>query len=123
MRLLLRPGTLAAGARAHCDSFDRRIVRQYVETLVRRSPSPPIQLSHGPPLTLSRACARPQVNANVPPTSISIISPYNAQVVLLASLVHPQYPDVEIGSVDSNQGRENGAPSSLLRPLLLDSTR
>ncbi|BGP50019.1 hypothetical protein JCM10450v2_005927 [Rhodotorula kratochvilovae] len=47
------------------------------------------------------------VNANVPPASISIISPYNAQVVLLASLVHPQYPEVEIGSVDSNQGREN----------------
>ncbi|GAA5866889.1 hypothetical protein JCM8547_003908 [Rhodosporidiobolus lusitaniae] len=47
------------------------------------------------------------VNANVPPTSISIISPYNSQVLLLASLVHPQYPEVEIGSVDSNQGREN----------------
>ncbi|BGP18100.1 hypothetical protein JCM10213_004750 [Rhodosporidiobolus nylandii] len=47
------------------------------------------------------------INANVPPTSISIISPYNSQVLLLASLIHPQYPEVEIGSVDSNQGREN----------------
>ncbi|GAA5909085.1 hypothetical protein JCM6882_001184 [Rhodosporidiobolus microsporus] len=47
------------------------------------------------------------ITANVPPTSISIISPYNSQVLLLASLIHPQYPDVEIGSVDSNQGREN----------------
>ncbi|BGP01775.1 hypothetical protein NBRC10513v2_005414 [Rhodotorula toruloides] len=47
------------------------------------------------------------VNANVPPTSISIISPYNSQVLLLASLIHPQYPEIEVGSVDSNQGREN----------------
>ncbi|BGP26200.1 DNA helicase [Rhodotorula toruloides] len=47
------------------------------------------------------------VNANVSPTSISIISPYNSQVLLLASLIHPQYPEIEIGSVDSNQGREN----------------
>ncbi|GAA6031415.1 hypothetical protein JCM8097_005650 [Rhodosporidiobolus ruineniae] len=47
------------------------------------------------------------ITANVPPTSISIISPYNSQVLLLASLIHPQYPEVEIGSVDSNQGREN----------------
>uniref|UniRef100_A0A0K3CMZ8 DNA helicase n=1 Tax=Rhodotorula toruloides TaxID=5286 RepID=A0A0K3CMZ8_RHOTO len=43
------------------------------------------------------------VNANVPPTSISIISPYNSQVLLLASLIHPQYPEIEVGSVDSNQ--------------------
>ncbi|BGP09805.1 hypothetical protein JCM10049v2_005679 [Rhodotorula toruloides] len=47
------------------------------------------------------------VSANVPPTSISIISPYNSQVLLLASIIHPQYPEIEIGSVDSNQGREN----------------
>ncbi|GJN92846.1 hypothetical protein Rhopal_005884-T1 [Rhodotorula paludigena] len=47
------------------------------------------------------------ITASVPPTSISIISPYNAQVLLLASLIHPQYPEIEIGSVDSNQGREN----------------
>ncbi|GAA5907584.1 hypothetical protein JCM8208_000009 [Rhodotorula glutinis] len=68
------------GSDSKSNENEAEIVRQYVETLV---------------------------NANVPPTSISIISPYNAQVVLLASLVHPQYPDVEIGSVDSNQGREN----------------
>ncbi|POY70018.1 hypothetical protein BMF94_6982 [Rhodotorula taiwanensis] len=47
------------------------------------------------------------VNAGVPPTSILIISPYNSQVVLLASLVHPQYPEIEVNSVDSCQGREN----------------
>lgn len=57
----------------------------------------------------------------MPATSISIISPYNAQVVHLASLVHPQYPDVEVGSVDSNQGRENGA--LLASPAVSSSSR
>ncbi|TNY18032.1 P-loop containing nucleoside triphosphate hydrolase protein [Rhodotorula diobovata] len=68
------------GSESKSNENEAEIVRQYVESLV---------------------------NANVPATSISIISPYNAQVVHLASLVHPQYPDVEVGSVDSNQGREN----------------
>ena len=49
-----------------------------------------------------------QISASVPPTSISIISPYNSQVVLIASSVHPQYPEIEVNSVDSCQGRENG---------------
>ncbi|GAA5969525.1 hypothetical protein JCM8115_000418 [Rhodotorula mucilaginosa] len=47
------------------------------------------------------------ISAGVPPTSISIISPYNSQVVLIASSVHPQYPEIEVNSVDSCQGREN----------------
>lgn len=47
------------------------------------------------------------ISASVPPTSISIISPYNSQVVLIASSVHPQYPEIEVNSVDSCQGREN----------------
>ncbi|GAA5977517.1 hypothetical protein JCM10908_005000 [Rhodotorula pacifica] len=47
------------------------------------------------------------ISAGVPPTSISVISPYNSQVVLIASSVHPQYPEIEVNSVDSCQGREN----------------
>ncbi|CEQ43179.1 SPOSA6832_05086 [Sporobolomyces salmonicolor] len=47
------------------------------------------------------------IAANVPATSISLISPYSSQVLLLSSLLHAQYPELEIGSVDSNQGREN----------------
>lgn len=47
-----------------------------------------------------------QIEAGVLPKYISIISPYNSQVSLLASLVHPEYPDIEIGSVDGFQGRE-----------------
>ncbi|BGP56849.1 hypothetical protein JCM8202v2_004482 [Rhodotorula sphaerocarpa] len=56
------------------------------------------------------------ITAGVPATSISIISPYNSQVVLIASLVHPQYPEIEVNSVDSCQGRENG--THLPDPLL-----
>ncbi|KAK4330105.1 DNA polymerase alpha-associated DNA helicase A [Rhodotorula toruloides] len=47
------------------------------------------------------------VNANVPPTSISIISPYNSQVLLLASLIHPQYPEIEVDVVIVSLVRSN----------------
>jgi DNA polymerase alpha-associated DNA helicase A len=44
--------------------------------------------------------------ANVPPSEIAIISPYNAQVSLLASLLQKDHPEIEIGSIDGFQGRE-----------------
>ncbi|KAK4699743.1 hypothetical protein P7C70_g6514, partial [Phenoliferia sp. Uapishka_3] len=44
--------------------------------------------------------------ANVPPTAIAIVSPYNSQVSLLASLIHVEHPEIEIASIDSFQGRE-----------------
>ncbi|KAL8290332.1 hypothetical protein RQP46_002590 [Phenoliferia psychrophenolica] len=44
--------------------------------------------------------------ANVPAEAIAIVSPYNSQVSLLASLIHPNHPEVEIASIDSFQGRE-----------------
>ncbi|GAA5902800.1 uncharacterized protein JCM6883_007248 [Sporobolomyces salmoneus] len=47
------------------------------------------------------------IESGIPPTSISLISPYSSQVSLLSSLLHPLYPSLEIGSIDSNQGREN----------------
>ncbi|KAJ2553074.1 hypothetical protein EV175_003071 [Coemansia sp. RSA 1933] len=40
---------------------------------------------------------------------IAVISPYNAQVRLLKSLVREKHPAVEIGSVDGFQGREKEA--------------
>ena len=56
-----------------------------------------------------------QVSAGVPPSSIAVISPYNAQVALL-SLIREKYPAdpvsgektlvIECGSVDGFQGRE-----------------
>lgn len=52
----------------------------------------------------------------MPPSSIAVISPYNAQVALLSSLIREFYPQdplvsertlvVECGSVDGFQGRE-----------------
>ncbi|KAJ3108830.1 hypothetical protein HDU97_010102 [Phlyctochytrium planicorne] len=45
----------------------------------------------------------------VAPASIAIISPYAAQVRLLRSQLKEQYPDLEIGTVDSFQGGEREA--------------
>lgn len=36
-------------------------------------------------------------------------SRYQAQVTLLSSLLRPQYPGIEIGTVDGMQGREKDA--------------
>lgn len=43
----------------------------------------------------------------MPTSSIALISPYNAQVTLLASMLGVKYPDCppEVGSVDSYQGK------------------
>ncbi|CAR21824.1 Helicase ATP-binding domain-containing protein [Lachancea thermotolerans] len=46
------------------------------------------------------------IDSNVPQECIGIISPYNAQVAFLKKTVHPQYPLVEISTVDGFQGRE-----------------
>lgn len=51
--------------------------------------------------------ANKQVEANLPPSLITLLSPYAAQVSLLSSLLHPRWPDLQIGTVDSMQGREN----------------
>lgn len=50
------------------------------------------------------------VNAGVLPSQIAIITPYQAQVTLLTSLLRPKYgPELEIGTVDGMQGREKEA--------------
>jgi DNA polymerase alpha-associated DNA helicase A len=38
---------------------------------------------------------------------IAVITPYNAQVDLLRNRLKPQFPSLEIGSVDGFQGRSN----------------
>ncbi|KAJ1929057.1 hypothetical protein IWQ60_001502 [Tieghemiomyces parasiticus] len=43
------------------------------------------------------------------PADIAVISPYNAQVRLLTTLLKSVYPDLEIGSIDGFQGREKEA--------------
>ncbi|KAJ2690352.1 hypothetical protein IWW39_000751 [Coemansia spiralis] len=49
------------------------------------------------------------IAAGVPAVDIAVISPYNAQVRLLKSMIREKYPEVEIGSVDGFQGREKEA--------------
>ncbi|KAF8314019.1 P-loop containing nucleoside triphosphate hydrolase protein [Clavulina sp. PMI_390] len=49
------------------------------------------------------------VNAGLPPSQIAVITPYQAQVALLSTLLKPTMPDLEIGTVDGMQGREKEA--------------
>ncbi|KAF9648266.1 P-loop containing nucleoside triphosphate hydrolase protein [Thelephora ganbajun] len=50
------------------------------------------------------------VDSGVLPTQIAVITPYQAQVTLLASILRPVYgKDMEIGTVDGMQGREKDA--------------
>ncbi|KAJ7076414.1 AAA domain-containing protein [Mycena epipterygia] len=50
------------------------------------------------------------IGAGVLPKQIAVISPYQAQVTLLTSLIRPQYGgELEIGTVDGMQGREKDA--------------
>ena len=46
------------------------------------------------------------ISAGVHESDIAVITPYNAQLSLLSSLLHHKYPAVELGSVDGFQGRE-----------------
>lgn len=49
------------------------------------------------------------VNAGLRPSEIAVLSPYNAQVHLLSTSLKPQYPGIEVGSIDGMQGREKDA--------------
>ncbi|KUL91924.1 hypothetical protein ZTR_01435 [Talaromyces verruculosus] len=49
------------------------------------------------------------INAGVRPEDIAVVTPYNAQVALIAQSLKEKYPGIEIGSVDGFQGREKEA--------------
>ncbi|PFH51125.1 hypothetical protein AMATHDRAFT_143203 [Amanita thiersii Skay4041] len=50
------------------------------------------------------------IDAGIEPSQIAIITPYQAQVTLLTSILRPKYgPSLEIGTVDGMQGREKDA--------------
>ncbi|EKM56705.1 uncharacterized protein PHACADRAFT_207896 [Phanerochaete carnosa HHB-10118-sp] len=57
-----------------------------------------------------RRCIEDLASVGVLPSQIAIITPYQAQVSLLTSMLRPMYgPDLEIGTVDGMQGREKDA--------------
>ncbi|OKL63073.1 hypothetical protein UA08_01277 [Talaromyces atroroseus] len=49
------------------------------------------------------------IDAGVRPDDIAVVTPYNAQVALIAQYLKEKYPSIEIGSVDGFQGREKEA--------------
>jgi DNA polymerase alpha-associated DNA helicase A len=49
------------------------------------------------------------IDAGVKDEDIAVITPYNAQVALLSSMLKEKYPNIELGSVDGFQGREKEA--------------
>ncbi|QGA12510.1 hypothetical protein EYB26_000154 [Talaromyces marneffei] len=49
------------------------------------------------------------IDAGVRPEDIAVVTPYNAQVALIAQSLKEKYPGIEIGSVDGFQGREKEA--------------
>lgn len=49
------------------------------------------------------------INAGVKDEDIAVITPYNAQLAVLQSLLKEAYPKLELGSVDGFQGREKEA--------------
>jgi len=49
------------------------------------------------------------IAAGVRDEDIAVITPYNAQLAILQSLLRERYPGLELGSVDGFQGREKEA--------------
>ncbi|OAL39183.1 hypothetical protein AYO20_01501 [Fonsecaea nubica] len=49
------------------------------------------------------------VEAGVRDEDIAVVTPYNAQLALLSSLLKEKFPNLELGSVDGFQGREKEA--------------
>ncbi|KAL8950793.1 MAG: hypothetical protein Q9222_003200 [Ikaeria aurantiellina] len=49
------------------------------------------------------------IDAGVKAEDIAVITPYNAQLALLAAALREKYPGIELGSVDGFQGREKEA--------------
>jgi DNA polymerase alpha-associated DNA helicase A len=58
---------------------------------------------------LVRHHVRNLVSAGVKPEDIAVITPYNAQLALIAGMLKEEIPGLEMGSVDGFQGREKEA--------------
>ncbi|ORY26302.1 P-loop containing nucleoside triphosphate hydrolase protein [Naematelia encephala] len=53
--------------------------------------------------------ARKLVSLGVPAAEIAVVTPYQAQVSLIASMLRDEFPEMTIGSVDGLQGQEREA--------------
>ncbi|OCF38686.1 DNA helicase [Kwoniella heveanensis CBS 569] len=53
--------------------------------------------------------AKKLVELGVPASEVGIVTPYQAQVSLISSMLHEEYPEMTIGSVDGLQGQEREA--------------
>ncbi|WWD17029.1 hypothetical protein CI109_101466 [Kwoniella shandongensis] len=53
--------------------------------------------------------SRKLITLGVPPSEIGIVTPYQAQVSVISALLHEEYPEMTIGSVDGLQGQEREA--------------
>ncbi|WRT66637.1 uncharacterized protein IL334_003596 [Kwoniella shivajii] len=53
--------------------------------------------------------ARKLIDLGVNPAEIGVVTPYQAQVSLISSMLHEDYPEMTIGSVDGLQGQEREA--------------
>jgi DNA polymerase alpha-associated DNA helicase A len=51
------------------------------------------------------------VELGVPAAEIAVVTPYQAQVSLISGMLHAEYPDMTIGSVDGLQGQEREVDS------------
>lgn len=49
------------------------------------------------------------INVGVKAEDIAVVTPYNAQLALLSSMLRESYPGLELGSIDGFQGREKEA--------------
>ena len=49
------------------------------------------------------------IQAGVRDEDIAVVTPYNAQLALLSSMLKEKYPNIELGSIDGFQGREKEA--------------
>ena len=58
---------------------------------------------------LVKAHVQQLVDAGVLPEDIAVVTPYNAQLALLAHDLKDKFPGIELGSVDGFQGREKEA--------------
>ena len=55
--------------------------------------------------------ARRLVSHGVPAEEIAVVTPYQAQVSLISTVLHPEFPGMTIGSVDGLQGQEREVSS------------